>query len=167
MKTLTNEDNTRLDELCWRQAAQAPRNAALILLALATGARASELLGLTWSDLNLQTGSVAIKTLKRGKNREIPLGRRLVELLRSMKAQDADRLFPISYQRLNQIWGQWRPSKVPFHALRHTFALSLYHRRKDINLVKHCLGHRSLSSTTVYLDEAYTIGSLKKSMGVR
>lgn len=167
MKTLTIEEQTNLQDLCWRQVETSPRNATLILLGLATGARASELLGLVWRDLNLQTGSVFIKTLKRGKNREIPLSRRLVELLRSLKTEDTDKLFPISYQRLNQIWHDWRPCKVPFHALRHTFALSLYHRRKDINLVKHCLGHRSLSSTTVYLDEAYTIGSLKKSMGVR
>ena len=167
MKTLTTEERTRLEDFCWSQTTLAPRNATLILLALSTGARASEVLGLTWKDLDLVAGSVFIKTLKRGKNREIPLSRRLLELLKPMKSDDASRLFPISYQRLNQIWQDWRPAKVPFHALRHTFALSLYHRRKDINLVKHCLGHRSLTSTTVYLDEAYTIGSLKKSMGVR
>jgi len=39
-----------------------------------------------------------------------------------------------------------------FHSLRHTFAMRVYARTKDLLLVKKLLGHRSINSTLVYAE---------------
>jgi len=163
MKYLDLSEKESLEAFCWSRASTRPRDAAIILTALATGTRARELLNLTYQDLDLAKPSLKIKTLKGGKNREIPISRKLANLL--IASRRGDRIFPISYPRLHQIWTAWRPSKLPFHALRHTFAMSAYNRTKDINLVKHIMGHRSLSSTTVYLEAAFTDKQLKNAVG--
>ncbi|MCC7172994.1 MAG: tyrosine-type recombinase/integrase, partial [Planctomycetes bacterium] len=49
------------------------------------------------------------------------------------------------------------------HALRHSFATSLYRRTGDVLIVKEALGHRSIASTLVYAqaDE----GRVRRAMG--
>jgi len=165
VKYLEDTERASLEAFCWQRSTTEPRNAAMILLTLYSGCRAQELLNLTWNDLDLKRLVLKIKTLKRGKNRELPMSRRLIELLLRLKGA-TERIFAISYQRLNQIWVQWRPQNIKFHALRHTFAMQAYARTKDITLVKYILGHRSLSSTSVYLEQAFTTNQLKSALGV-
>ena len=165
MKYLDESERLELETFCWNRVETSPRDAAMILLTMASGCRAQELLNLEWQDLDVKRLTLKVKTLKRGRNREIPLSKRLVALLLTLKGTTA-RMFNISYQRLNQIWVQWRPQKISFHALRHTFAMHAFKRTKDITLVKHVLGHRSLSSTSVYLEQAFTNSELKTALGV-
>jgi integrase len=72
------------------------------------------------------------------------------------------RIFPISYQRLYQIWDHWKPCKKKLHSLRHTFAIELYRRTRDLRLVQMALGHKSINNTMVYADYIYTQEELKK-----
>jgi integrase/recombinase XerD len=44
------------------------------------------------------------------------------------------------------------PKHYSFHATRHTYALALYKKTKDLRLVQKELRHRSIASTTVYAD---------------
>ena len=44
-----------------------------------------------------------------------------------------------------------RIRKIHLHSFRHWFGTMLYHHTKDIMLVKHKLGHRSITSTQVYV----------------
>lgn len=166
MKYLENEDKTRLEALCWAHAESARRDVALILVALYTGCRASELLGLQWRDVDFDTGTLFIRTLKRGKNRELPLSKKLLELIRPMRLETG-LIFNISYPRLTQVWHHWRPCRLPFHSLRHTFGIQLYARCKDVRVVAKCLGHRSLASTSIYLERNYSIAEMRKLMGIR
>ena len=73
-----------------------------------------------------------------------------------------DLLFPISYSRLIQIWEHYRPTHKKFHSLRHTFAIRLYKKTKDLRLVQVALGHRNITNTMIYADYVYSQQELRK-----
>lgn len=136
-----------------------PRNCLLIELGLSTGARATELLNLQLSDLNEADESVFIHGIKGSNDREIPLKS---ELFRRLVALGTQKLFPITYPRLYQIWDLYRPVPKKFHSLRHTFAIELYTRTKDIRLLQVALGHRNITNTMIYADYLYSKQELRR-----
>lgn len=143
---------------------ESARDVLLLELALRTGARATELLDLRHVDINLYDGTLFIRGIKGSNDRELPLPKPLFERLVAY-AQIADRnegLFPIGYHRLRQIWDWYRPAPKKFHSLRHTFAIRLYRKTKDIRLVQVALGHRNITNTMIYADYVYSQQELKK-----
>lgn len=146
------------------------RNKLLIQLALSTGARASELLNVTQDDLKPR--SVYIRGLKGSSDREIPIRRELVKELLELPVTSDKKIFPISYQRLYQIWLDFAPRKPggrdekTFHCLRHTFAVRLYKKTRDVKAVQLALGHKDLRNTMIYVDFVYSQEHLQKVMGV-
>lgn len=135
------------------------RNCTVIWLLLFTGARASEILNLSPGDVNHAEKSVLIRGIKGSKNREIPLKPWLYFRIAKITGE---KLFPIGYQRLKQIWNDYRPVKKKLHATRHTFAIRLYEKTKDIRLVQTALGHRSITNTMVYADYSYSQKELRR-----
>ncbi len=139
------------------------RNTALIWTALQTGSRAQEILNLTKDDLNPQEQSIFIRGLKGSNDRELPLASWHYLKLAKLANQDPDgKIFPISYNRLYQIWDLYRPTHKSFHSLRHTFAVRLYKRTKDIRLVQVALGHRNITNTMIYAEYVYSQEELRK-----
>lgn len=140
------------------------RDCLAISIALKTGARAQEVLNLKKSDINPYDQSVFITGLKGSDDREIPLDPQLFEDLemysRAMPATAL--LFPISYHRLRQIWCDYRPTPKKFHCLRHTFAIRLYKKTKDIKLLQMALGHRNITNTIIYADFVYSQTELRR-----
>lgn len=163
-KFLQPEELTRLNALLASETNA--RDALLIDLALATGARASELLAIKGQDLDREQRTVFIRGLKGSRDRELPLRADLFRRLLNLVAKDSDRLFPISYPRLVQVWNEWRPAKKSFHCLRHTCAIELYRRTNDVRVVAKVLGHVSLNSTMIYVDFVSDMGTLRKAMGL-
>lgn len=140
-----------------------PRNYFLLTLALRTGGRAQEVLNLRKVDLNMYDETVFIRGLKGSNDREIPLPANLFEqLFRWSEKLPGSQLFPVSYQRLYQIWELYRPVPKKFHSLRHTFAIRLYQKTKDLRLVQVALGHRNITNTMVYADYVYSQQELRK-----
>lgn len=139
------------------------RNVTLLKLALATGARATELLSIKKSDLDHQEGAIFIKGIKGSNDRELPIANRLFQQVARVSSQSPSELvFPISYNRLRQIWQLYRPVHKKFHCLRHTFAIQLYRKTKDIRLLQMALGHRNIVNTMIYADYVYSKEELKK-----
>ncbi len=140
-----------------------PRNCTLFWTLLHTGARAQEVLNLKTEDLNTFDESVFITGLKGSNDREIPVPSWLFQRLLAESARAEERvLFPISYNRLRQIWEMYRPVHKKLHALRHTFAIRLYKKTKDLRLVQVALGHRNITNTMVYAEYSYSQDELKK-----
>lgn len=139
------------------------RNCHLLELALRTGGRATELLNLTTADLNAYDQSVLIRGIKGSNDREIPLSTDYFSKLhRFALAAKGSRLFDIGYHRLHQIWDNYRPVPKKFHALRHTFAIELFRKTKDLRLVQVALGHRNIMNTMIYADYVYSKDELRK-----
>lgn len=163
-KFLSDQELSQLESSLNRFRNESSRDVLLIKLALATGARAQELLNISPMDLSLENKSVFIKGLKGSSDREIPLSHLLFKELFSHARESShkERLFSISYSRLVQIWNDFRPGKKKFHALRHTFALRLYKKTKDVKLVQMALGHTSLNNTMIYVDFEYKQNELRR-----
>lgn len=139
------------------------RDSLLLELAINTGARASELLALTKADINHIDKTVFIRGLKNSFDREMPLKDILYTRLSTYAySVNTERLFPITYKRLFQIWQWYRPCSKKFHSLRHTFAIQLYKRTRDIKLVQVALGHKSINTTMVYVDYTFRTEELRR-----
>ncbi len=128
------------------------RDAAMLLTALHSAARASELLALQWTYISLDTGWVNINTLKGGTTRAVRIPKFLLPALARLKAMSPERPFAVSYNRLGEIWRLYRPAAKPLHSLRHTFAMKDFRVGKDIRHTQRALGHKSIVNTMVYAD---------------
>ena len=149
------------------------RNHALLLVAVQTGLRLSELTGLRQKDVMLGHGAYVRCEGKGRKERCTPLAKPTVKVLKAwLKEQgpdDAGFLFPSS--RSGRLSGDavqhalathvatarhQCPSlgkkRVTPHVLRHTAAMELLQAGVDRALIAIWLGHESLETTQVYLD---------------
>lgn len=162
-KYLISTELNALETLLTKNLDSDPRNSLLLLVKLRTGARASELLNLRKTSLDVDSETILIEGLKGSSDREIPLPKALFLRLRmySLTVQ-GDRLFPISYNRLRQIWDLYRPCAKKLHSLRHTFAIELYKKTRDLRLVQVALGHRNIQNTMVYSEYVYSTTELRR-----
>lgn len=162
-KYLLEPEAEKLEELLSHYIDKDTRNCLLINLALRTGARATELLNLKKADLNRIDETIFIRGIKGSKDREIPLPPKLFrKLIEYIETEPSESLFPISYSRLRQVWEFYRPTVKKFHALRHTFAIRLYKKTKDVRLVQVALGHCNITNTMIYADYVYSQQELRR-----
>ena len=162
-KYLLEPEYDHLEILLKRYILKEKRNCLLLYVAMHTGARASEILNIEKEDLNVFEQSVFIYGIKGSNDREIPLPGWLFEMLEGYSNEvEGEKLFDISYHRLRQIWEHYRPVKKKFHCLRHTFAIRLYKKVKDIRLLQIALGHRNITNTMVYADFVYSQNEMRK-----
>ena len=138
----------------------------IVIMALNTGMRRGELLGLTWDRVDLKHGFILLDKTKSGKRREIPINETLHELFRTLPRRlDVPFVFfnPETGKRYQDIGkafeGACRRAKLVdfrFHDLRHTFASHLVMAGVDITTVKELLGHVDLKMTLRYAHLAPT-----------
>jgi integrase/recombinase XerD len=154
------------------------RDHALILLAAQTGLRASELIGLTCSDLRLGVGAHVSCIGKGRKQRITPLTKQTVTVMRAWARERAGRpddpLFAASTGRqLSRDALERRLTKhaataatacpslaaktVTPHVLRHTAAMRLLQAGVDTTVIALWLGHADVRSTQPYLHADLTI----------
>lgn len=112
-------------------------------------------------DLFVGGDMLAVRTLKRGRPRELPLHATLVSALLEWRGDAAhpwllytrsgNRVHRTQFERAaRRLTRQVLGEPLKFHALRHTFAMRLYAETGDLFLVKQLLGHHSVKSTEVY-----------------
>lgn len=131
------------------------QDVAFLYAALYTGARASEVLNLRRCDL-LTRHSLFIRGLKGSRNREIPIPEEAYWTIHShLHSHAEDKMFTFTYRNAAYIWALWRPVKKGLHSLRHTFAVRLYDRTRDLRLVQVALGHKNIQNTMVYAEYVY------------
>ena len=148
------------------------RDHALMTLAVQTGLRLSELIGLNCVDVQLGTGAHVRCTGKGRKQRCVPLTVATVAVLRVWLKERAgsrdEPLFPTrTGRRLSDDAVERRvathralavqrcPSleakKLTPHVLRHTSAMALLHAGVDVSVISLWLGHADIRSTQMYL----------------
>jgi len=148
------------------------RDRALLLLAVQTGLRISELIGLTCSDIHLGTGAYVGCHGKGRKDRITPLMATTVTILRAWISQNNYEpgmpLFPtrkgrkLSRDAIEHRISQYtaeavrkcptlQNKKITAHVLRHTAAMQLLHAGVDSSVIALWLGHESVETTQIYL----------------
>ena len=148
------------------------RDYALIILALQTGLRASEIIGLAVRDLVAGTGA-HIRCIGKGrKERCTPLRRETVKVLEAWLGERGgnpdDPLFPTirgsrlsrdALERIVQRHILAATGKCPTlagkrispHVLRHSTAMDLLHHGVDQSVIALWLGHESVETTQIYI----------------
>ena len=128
----------------------------IVRVAINTGMRRGEILGLRWSDVNVEKAVLRVAKSKSGKPREIPMNQILVNLFRSME-RTGDRVFPVDSIKKSWTAALKRAgiTDLRFHDLRHEFASQLVMDGENLKCVQELLGHSSLRVTQRYahLDE--------------
>ena len=135
----------------------------IVITALNTGMRKSEILNLKWdSNIDLKHGFILLDKTKNHERREVPINETLKSTLRSLfinRRTDIPYVFhvPKTAKRYKSIKRSFatalRRSKIldfRFHDLRHTFASHLVMSGVDITTVSRLLGHKSLKMTLRY-----------------
>jgi integrase/recombinase XerD len=145
------------------------RDKAMLELLYATGVRASELAGLSVSDLNFDVGYMRCLG-KGGKERIVPVGRAALEATQEylrhlrpklLKSSSGDRLLLSRTGRPLTRIEIWRlvkkyairagmPRNLTVHTLRHCFATHLLSGGADLRSVQEMLGHVDVGTTQIY-----------------
>jgi integrase len=132
----------------------------LVLLAMNTGLRRGELLGLTWQDVDLEEGLLTVQAskAKNSKRRHIPLSDEAFWVLQELqKAARGTYVFHDKGKPLASVTTSWEAileragiADFRFHDLRHHFASRLVQAGADLNTVRELLGHGDLKMTLRY-----------------
>jgi integrase/recombinase XerD len=152
----------------------ARRDRALLELLYATGARISELCGLSLGDIDLEAGMIRLYG-KGSKERLVPVGSLAREAVHLWLTDGRDSLSPVRWARrgdadavfLNTRGGRLGrqaayaivvrhgeraglTSHLSPHVLRHSCATHMLDHGADLRIVQEMLGHASISTTQVY-----------------
>ncbi len=153
LRFLTIEECQRLLNCC------TPHLRPIVTVALHTGMRRGEILGLKWEQVDLRHGFILLDKTKNKERREIPIDDTLRELFEEIPHSvesvyvftDKDGNPYKSVKRsFNTALRKAEIHDFRFHDLRHTFASHLVMAGVDITSVKELLGHKSLTMTMRY-----------------
>jgi len=147
----------------------------LVRLMLKTGFRRSEVIGLSWSDIDMEQGEILVRYGKGGKSRRVPIEdddllTRLKQLRDQLHIDDigneslltqpvftgatGKRLTPSPFYKIfHRILAaaELKGTGITPHSLRHTFGSVLCQRGVPVPYVKDLLGHKDIGSTMIYV----------------
>jgi integrase len=169
------------------QASTSPDLYPAVVLALSTGARRQEIIGLRWREVDLKRGRVTLPDTrtKNSEPRVLPLTHHALALLQErvkVRRIDTDLIFPARdrYRRLRAATAPLPPVdlRTPFetalkragitgfrwHDLRHTAASYLAMNGATLAEIAEILGHKTLAMVKRYshLSEAHTAAVVEK-----
>lgn len=128
----------------------------VIIVALNTGLRKSEIENLCWQNVCLDKlkPELKIENTKSKKTRYIPVNSTLLSVLTALKAEGRDegKVFPFRIRTAFE--NACRDAKIQgfvFHDLRRSFGTRLLENRYDIVTISKLYGHSSLLVTQIYL----------------
>jgi len=142
--------------------AAAPHLRPILVLAVGTGLRKGDQLGLRWNQVDFEHNLIQLWTQKTGEPLEIPLVAWAREALLKLKASANGSSFVLTYQGdgikdCRTAWeGALRRSGLAdrgyrFHDLRRTAASMLHRAGATLVQVQKILGHKSVTTTERYL----------------
>ena len=149
-----------------------------LLISLYSGLRICELCALQWNDIDFKKNILSVnKTIQRvyikdkdkniskviittpktkNANREIPINKDFLELLKQLKTKGEDYIItgsnkylePRTYRKyFNKVLKQVKIKQFNFHSLRHTFATNCISLGVDYKTVSELLGHANVNIT--------------------
>lgn len=126
----------------------------LIELAVETGMRRGELLSLRWEHINLDRRVAHLPLTKNGTSRDVPLSRRAVETLRSLRTGESTTVFTAAPNAVRLAWERLRRrvglEDLHLHDLRHEAVSRLFELGFNVVEVASISGHRELRMLTRY-----------------
>ena len=117
----------------------------IVILAIETGMRRSELLGLTRDDIDLKSRTAYLPDTKNGSSRTVPLSSKAVAVICNLK-KTRTHLFPVSDNAIRLSWDKLKKraklNDLRFHDLRHEAISRFFERGLSIAEVALISGHK-------------------------
>lgn len=168
---------SRADVRTFIKAIEIPKCRAFVLTLYATGLRLSEGLKLLPEDIDSKRMVIRVRQGKGRKDRYVPLSTRLLVQLRRYWRRERPRTWlfegmspgePMSQACVRKACVAARAKAgiskpVTPHVMRHCFATHLLEAGTDLRTIQVLLGHKSLSTTTVYLHVAANAPQISQS----
>jgi len=164
IRFLSDDERARLLDACAKSAWPALRT--LVLLAITTGARRTEMTTLRWADVDMKTGRALVKESKNDEPRTLIL---VGEALKALKVLEAERDAKPKNERSEFVFhdeqggamqffdGDWHTAldaagieNFRFHDLRHTTASYLAAQGRSLLEIADVLGHKTLAMVKRY-----------------
>lgn len=172
-KWLTETELTAVEKAC-RQTKYSTRNLAIVRLSVRHGLRVSELLNLTWKDVDFLAATIFIERLKGSrsgthylKGFEIALLKRVKKLNPTPWIIHSNRNQQMSRENIKYVcWQLGEIAQLPFklhhHYFRHTCGYLLASKGADPLAIKNWLGHVSIQNTMLYIEGANRFDAMRK-----
>lgn len=171
VRFLSDDERRRLLDACSRS--KHPDLYTAVVLSLSTGARQGEIMGLTWSRIDLSRGVATLDHTKNGEHRALPLAGLALELLRArVRRIDTDLVFPgRNPERPVDLRPAWLDALTAadivdfrWHDLRHSAASYLAMNGATLAEIAEVLGHKTLMMVKRYshLSEQHTAGVVER-----
>jgi integrase len=155
-----------------------PYLGAIVTIAVNTGMRKAEILGLEWERVDLASARLTLYKTKSGKPRGIPMNRAVHDVLVALAPAD-DRMGVVFRRRGGAEWGNIRTAFTTalrnaaivgfrFHDLRHTFASHFVMRGGSLKALQEILGHADYKMTQRYshLSPAHLLADVQRLEGL-
>ena len=126
----------------------------IVITAIETGMRRSEILSMLWNDVDLGQQVVHLHDTKNGDSRDVPLSRRAIGELSALDRDPSGKVFPISPESVKKAFT--RAAKragfddLHFHDLRHEATCRLSKRLSNVLELSAATGHKTLSMLQRY-----------------
>lgn len=166
LRYFSEAEIARLLEACRRS--RNPHLFAIVVVALHTGMRKGEVLGLAWERVDFARNVLILERTKSGKGRDLPINQAVYDVLAPPRAQALAAL-PTGEELRGPAWRKadgtsWdsirtayeralREAKIidaTFHTLRHTFASWFVIRGGNLAKLQVLLGHATITMTMKY-----------------
>lgn len=139
------------------------RDATMILVAYRHALRVSELVDLTWAQINFKAGRLEVQRKKNGTNSQHFLEGDEMRALRQLQRESKESPFvfnserggPLSRYKVNDILERaGKIAEIPFpihpHMLRHAKGYHLVNKGIDTRAIQDYLGHKNINHTVRY-----------------
>lgn len=167
VRFLSDEERTKLLDVC--KQSDSAFLYTVVVLALSTGARRMEILGLKWKDVDIARGMITLHETKNGERRVLVLTSLALELMKQhakIRTLRCDFVFPAkSFDKPIDITTPWETvlkraeiDDFRFHDLRHSAASYLAMNGASLAEIAEILGHKTLQMVKRYahLSDAHT-----------
>jgi integrase len=157
IRFLSDEERARLFKAC--RTSQWSKMYLLVLMAITTGARKSELLNLTFNDIDFDRRTAYVLTSKNGQPRILPLTDEVINELNKFKHQEPRLIFNSELKTNKSMCfnKQWKKTlsraevnNFRFHDLRHSCASLLAQSGASLLEIAEVLGHKQIQVTKRY-----------------
>lgn len=171
LRFLAEDELVRLLAACEAKASKSRVLLPVVTVAVNTGMRRGEVLGLAWERVDFARGVLRLEQTKSGRRREIPMNQAVDQALSGLAGPKLEGL--VFRKGDGSKWGSirtaferaCRDAKIEdfrFHDLRHTFASHFMMSTGDLPALQKILGHATLAMTMRYAHLAQ--GHLRKAM---
>jgi integrase len=159
-RILDSEERTALLEACSKS--RSMHLFAIVFLAISTGMRRGEILGLKWKDIDLKNQLIHLEDTKNGDRRIVPMNKDAAKILKERTTESTQGInsFVFSGNKPDepvQIRSAWETAlkesgvkDFRFHDLRHCAASLFMKLNYPLQVIAKIMGHKTIAMTNMY-----------------